>query len=299
MGYLSQKKKQQRINVFLNISVFLIALFSISILSGSSSSSSHFVLWQFQYYLLILGVFVYSLFARYFIHAFFIGLFIIINYVSLSSSSNVFFNVEGLGSKELNVVYLNKLKDITPIIQRADADVVFLNPETTIPDFDGKAYRIFHDDANLGESFILSKQAPKRSGTVQFSPRQIASYITLVSDNHDLMLINIDFSKLKHSEESLVFRNFTKFILEQNVPIIVLGDFGIPSWSETFKKFLSDTDLEVKNGVILSDGNSRFDIFTQPSINVLGYKTLGLSEVKFLDKSAKNAHYPLLFKLVP
>ena len=77
---------------------------------------------------------------------------------------------------------------------------------------------------------------------------------------------------------------------------VIVGNFGLPSWSERFYKFLDKTDLEVKNRIILSDGTAYFNPLSSPSLNLLGYKALGVKNIDFLPKE-DNSGYPILFEL--
>lgn len=301
MGYLSQKKKQERIGVFLSAAVILVALFTVAVFTGAASRLFPGLLdWYFQYYLLMLAVLGYALYTRYFWHALLMALFLLVNYVSLSSSSNLFFNIEGNGSNSLNIIYQNQVKNAAPVIAVAGnkgTDIIAINPLAPLNNIVNESYRLFHEDADLSNSFILSASEPVHAGTVRFTPRQKASYVTITKNDHDIMVINVDFSKMKPGEEKVIFKNLTEFVLAQNVPVIIVGDFGLPSWREPFQEFLTDTGLEVKNRIILSDGKYLFNPFARPTINVLGYKALGLERIKFLNKSG-NRHYPLLFRLV-
>lgn len=301
MGYLSQKKKQERIGVFLSAAVILVALFTVAVFTGVASRLfPGFLDWYFQYYLLMLAVLGYALYTRYFWHALLMALFLLVNYVSLSSSSNLFFNIEGNGSNSLNIIYQNQVKNAAPVIAVAGnkgTDIIAINPLAPLNNIVNESYRLFHEDADLSNSFILSASEPVHAGTVRFTPRQKASYVTITKNDHDIMVINVDFSKMKPGEEKVIFKNLTEFVLAQNVPVIIVGDFGLPSWREPFQEFLTDTGLEVKNRIILSDGKYLFNPFARPTINVLGYKALGLERIKFLNKSG-NRHYPLLFRLV-
>ena len=110
------------------------------------------------------------------------------------------------------------------------------------------------------------------------------------------MIINVDFSQMTPAEEALVFNSMNEFVLEQNIPVIIVGNFGISSWKEVFSGFLRQSGMEVKNRVILSDGKSFFNPLVKPSIYLLGYKTLGVEQISFLNRG-DNKSYPILFKL--
>lgn len=170
-----------------------------------------------------------------------------------------FFNVSGEGKEKFSIVYQNNTEQAGKLISEADrqhADVIAVNPAGTLTDVIDDNYRLFHDDADLSKSFILTNNPVIRSGTVRFTPGQTASYLIVSKYGREIMIINVDFSQMTPTEESLVFKNMNEFVLEQNIPVIIVGNFGISSWKEVFSGFLRQSGMEVKNRVILSDGKS-------------------------------------------
>ena len=80
-----------------------------------------------------------------------------------------------------------------------------------------------------------------------------------------------------NSEEE--YHNLEKFITLQNGPVIIVGDFGIPSWNLLFKEFLNNTDLSVKNRILFTDGKTSFRFWFVPSLNILGFDNLGIEKI--------------------
>lgn len=62
----------------------------------------------------------------------------------------------------------------------------------------------------------------------------------------------------------------------QDDPVIVVGDFGEPSWSPEMKDFLSATQLKVKNRMILKSRRHRFNPFAVPQFYVLAFDNVGI-----------------------
>ena len=143
---------------------------------------------------------------------------------------------------------------------------------------------------------MVSRHMPLKSGKLRLSPRFTASYMSFIAEEQPLVLINIDLSGLSHRDEKTVYHNLAEFVTAQDNPVIIIGEFGIPAWSDTFKKFLNKTGLEVKNRVILSNGSCWFNPFGVPSLNVLAYKNFGGNDVSLLNKDG-NARHPLLVEL--
>lgn len=301
MGYLSQKKKQARIKFFFEFAAFFSVAFTVGVFWDLPITvKSHITDWYFQYYLLMLALFGAALYSKRFLPALTILLCIIINFVRLGVSTNIFLNTPSSGDAFLTVVYQNHLQHLDESLSassKEEADVIALNADNRLSALASRDYQLFHNENLLDKSFIYSRLDALHAGKVHFSPRYEASYLSFDFDGHKGLLLNVDFSKLAAEEAAGLYNNLTEFVLEQNLPVIIIGDFGLPSWSDTFQNFLLKTGLEIKNRVILSDGSSLFNPFVRPSLNVLGYKTMGLKEIRFLDK-ADNPSHPLLFQLI-
>lgn len=298
MGYLSQKKKEERINFFLNSALLLSGIYSIFVLCDFGGSVwEHFRRWHFQYYLLMQVLFLYALYEKRWGKGSLFLLLILINFVLLSSTSNLFFNSTSEGKTELNVIYQNHITEADTAIKEAyahDGEILALNTDKELAPIYDDNYRLFHEDAGYGSSLILSDISPEQSGKVSFAPNRQASYVSVSKNGQKIMILNIDFSNLQKEEAKTVFANLEEFVLAQNIPLAIIGDFGIPTWMPIFQKFMVQTGLEVKNRVILSNGRRWFNLFALPTINVLGYKALGLESVKRLEQSP-NGSYPFLF----
>ena len=282
MGYLSQKKKHARINFLLNTSLGIISITSFLALFDRSSGFSAFInQWQFQIYIYLLFVFFYALANRFFIQALFACLLIVVNYIV--------------------ILYQNHTRNGEALLQQARterADVIAVN-RSQLPGFDLSnypGYYLFNEDNDWKNSFMVSRHMPLKSGKLRLSPRFTASYMSFIAEEQPLVLINIDLSGLSHRDEKTIYHNLAEFVTAQDNPVIIIGEFGIPAWSDTFKKFLNKTGLEVKNRVILSNGSCWFNPFGVPSLNVLAYKNFGVKDVSLLNKDG-NARHPLLVEL--
>lgn len=300
MGYLSHKKKEERIDVFLNVALIATTLYSFfTLFDAGCAIWEHLCRWHFQYYLLMQALFLYALCQKRWGRSGLFALLILINFVSLSSTSNLFTNISSDSNSELNIIYQNHSEEANSIIKQAyanDGEILALNTDKELaPTYDDN-YRLYHEDAGMGPSLILSDIPPEQAGKVSFAPNRQASYIAITKNNQKMMVLNIDFSNLKKEEVQTVYKNLEEFVLAQNLPLVIVGDFGMPTWMPAVKNFMINTGLEVKNRVILSDGRQWFNPFTIPSINVLGYKALGLKHFVRLDQSPSGS-YPFLFSL--
>lgn len=302
MGYLSQKKHHERINMLLNISLGIISITSILALMDNKTEFSAFVnRWQFQIYIYLLFVFFCALINKFFLQTFFALFLILVNYTSIASSANLFNSRHVEGSGQLSILYQKHTTSIEDLLKQAhqnNVDVMALNhANNKVFDLSSSPkYHLYNEDKELGSSFIISKFIPLRSGKLKFSEAQTGSYMEVLEDNQPLVLINIDFSGISRQEEKSTYKNLAKFVLMQDNPVIIVGDFGIPAWSKTFQKFLNKTGLEVKNHIIMSNGSVWFNPFSVPSLNVLAYKKFGVNQVSFLPKDG-NPQHPLLIEM--
>lgn len=301
MGYFSQKKKQHRESLLLNIILILLSMVSLTIFfdDGSNDLINFINLWRYQIYLFSCLVFVYVIFHKRFFYAFLISLVILVNYMFLASSANLFKNVSLNDADNFNVIYQSNTLKSNKLISQAlknNADVVAINSHkpTLLPSSNN--YKNYGTQQKVAKSFIASDLDVIKSGRINFNKKLSASFITFSHHNQDVTIVNLDFENLQNQEQRVVFNNLTEFVLDQDGPVVVVGEFGIPAWSNVFKHFLNVTGLEVKNKVILSEGYYSLNIFAVPSFNILGFKNVGVRSIKFLDKKSSRKH-PLLIDL--
>ena len=296
MGYFSQRKKHERANLILNITLTVIAVFTV--LSFFDSSISRFFdllgFWRFHYYIITLAAFFYALAGRFFVHAAAAFVLLTINYAAIASSANIFSNAAHEGENRLTVLYQNNVRHTEPLVR--DAEEANRRIPAYLPESFG-SYQLFHQEGDAEKSFILTRKAPLRAGKLRLTAERTASFLTFEEGGRNLIFVNVNFAGLTGSEEKTVFGNLAEFVLSQDEPLIIVGDFGIPAWSETFRTFLAQTGLEVKNHIIMSDGSSRFNLFTVPSVNVLGYRSLGLENIDILPahKGSRPFRFDLIF----
>lgn len=303
MSYFSQRKKQERVNLFLNLLLGIIGI--LTVLSFFDSADNRVInmitSWRFHYYIITCLLFVYALLSQYFAHALIALLLLIVNYAAVASTANIFTNASNNNPEHVSIIYQNETRHLVPLIKEAinaDADVIGVNHRKPVY-YDAQItepYQLVREDAASDKSFILTSLDSQRAGKLHLTADRVASFLSVIKGSRSFVFINIDFSNLKNAEEKVVFDNLAEFVLKQDEPVIIIGDFGIPAWSKTFQSFLNKTELEVKNHIIMSDGSSLFDLFTIPSINVLAYRNVGLQDIKFLPRK-KASNHPLLFEL--
>lgn len=299
MGYFSQRKKHERDNLILNITLGIVAVLTVCSFDGGAFGRFCNLL-QFHFYIITLAALIYALLGRFFIHSLVALLLLIVNFGVLTSAANIVTNTSHSGSDKLTILYQNNVRRVEPLVKDAlenNASIVGLNHKKDpayLPESFGD-YQLVHQSRDEEKSFILTTKNPLRAGRIHLSPQRTASFLVFENAGKNFVFINLNFANLSFKEEKNVFDNLAKFILGQDEPVIIIGDFGVPAWSKTFKNFLAKTDLEIKNRIIMTDGNSWFNPFIVPSINVLGYRNLGLKNIDIL--SDHKGSHPLRFDL--
>lgn len=252
MGYFSQRKKLERENLFMVCSLWAIAVVFFITLLGSQGSGLVIFLnrWAFHFYLFNLFILGYTLWHRRMVYFLFALTFLVLNYVSVARTANLFFNRDVASVDYFNVIYKKGAQDYDKIV-------------------------------NLNHELV------RRSGIIELSPGRKASFIVFEKNHRLFTVISLDFGNLKNQEQETVFCNLAEFVQSRDDPVIVVGDFGIPAWADTFKRFLIKTDLKVKNKILLTDGRNAFKPLSVPTINVLAYNNIGIRRLKFDEKAKK------------
>ncbi len=252
MGYFSQRKKHERENLFMVCSLWGIAVVYFATLLGGQNSGLviFFNQWAFHFYLFNLFILAYTLWHKKLVYFLFALIFLILNYVSVAQTANLFFNQGAKASDEVRLTYQKGTQNHIKI-------------------------------ENISEEQI------RRSGIIELSPKRQASFVVFENNHRLFTLISLDFKKLKNKEQKMVFSNLAEFVQSRDEPVIMVGDFGIPAWSDVFKRFLVKTELKVKNKILLTDGHNAFKPLSVPTINVLAYNNIGIKRLNFDSKSKK------------
>ena len=274
----------------------------MSFFDGSSNPVIyHINAYMFHYYILSLILGTYALLNGYLLQSVIFIFVFIFSYFAISSSANIFSDIETEGGSKRTIVYQNYVKDegVVSLFEYAkdnNIDIVGINNARSTKYLELPANNFFQTSPD-SKSLILSKDTPARYGRIMLNSRFEASFITLKSEDNSFIIINLNLRGISVKEKMHVFENLSEFVLNQDEAVIIIGDFGIPAWSTTFNKFLLKTGLEVKNSITLTNGLSRFNYTNPPTINLLAYKNVGISKIKILPKKYKPS-YPILFELM-
>lgn len=113
--------------------------------------------------------------------------------------------------------------------------------------------------------------------------------------NSEQIVLGINLSDTKNIDKTL--SQLRKFVINQDCPVVIVGDFSLPAWSPLIKKFLDDTNLSVKNSLLFVSpkGNLTFS----PSYNILAFKNANISDIKIIKHSQKGERPSVVFNFDP
>ena len=299
MGYLSQKKKQANIKELLNISLIILCGCSLITLFGRHTLLAQQINhWLFQIYLYAIGISIYALFNKFYWQTVVMLINVFILFLNIGMGSNLFFNTETEGVQTLKILYQTKAGEkensLSQIIDNKVDIACILNKQ--VKDIKTGNLDMLKTAKNADNSMIVTEYKFFRSGEILLSKNSRAGFADIRIDKNHLIFLIVDFQKVQSAERRAALKNLAEFINMQDVPIVVVGNFGVEAWAEEFLDFLEKTKLEVKNRILLSDGQYRFNPFQIPSLNILAYKDFGIKKIEILP-AQKNSHHPLLFEL--
>ncbi len=236
MGYLSQKKHETRINIFLYMLLLIVA--SLSLLSFSVPGFKIGFFNLLHLYVISFCLIIYSVVIKRYKIALIFALFFLVNYTILSSSINIFFPDTFIGVKNI------KLK--------------------------------FGPDVDLSKEFLNKKET---SGAIILAKKFVAPYVVIKDNDVALTMVMVDFRGATKEQYYQIFNQLHQFVIKQDDPIIIFGEFGLPAWSRYFKEFLNISGLSIKNNLIFTQ-SSVYNFFTTPSFYVLGFQEMGVSHIE-------------------
>lgn len=224
MGYLSQKKHRERENIFFAVASFVMVSISILLLINREFTFLWFNL--FHFYCLGGILFVTAVIARKVVPILCLGSALVVIYVLLAISGNIFFSDKISGDYEIEI----------------------------------------ESKGNLDIAGTLSK------GTLIAGNKIVASY-AIVNEEAPLMVIMVDFRGIAKNNYKSMFKSLHKFVIKQDLEIVLVGNFGIPAWSKYFRRFIEASGMTVKNRFVFDN------IIAPPQFYVLGYKGVGISDI--------------------
>lgn len=257
MGYFSQRKKRERENLFMAVSLMLLSVIYVILLFDGQPGGFIEALRGAEFHLYLFGIFLlcFTLLRGKILYSVLAALLLLWGYASIAKTARVFFSDGSSSPRGFDVTYKTGNQDY----------------------------------AALAKQEGLVK---RHGGIIRLSPSSSAAFNSFDKAGRVFTVVNLDFSETKKKELPLAYENLAKFVVGQDEPVVIVGDFGIPAWSPLIEDFLIKTGLKIKNRVLLSEGSKIFSFFNVPTINVLGFDNIAIREIDF---SSEDGSY--LFKL--
>lgn len=130
-------------------------------------------------------------------------------------------------------------------------------------------------------------------GELFFGKQEFAQYAIIKGDS-PLMIVRINLTPLPHSKYSVILKELHKFIVKQDLPVVLFGDFNMPSWDKYFRRFCEYSGLKVKNRLIFSNATDS-GFFAIPHFYILGFSHLGINKLHVgKDTISASVNYDIL-----
>mgnify|MGYP004652024153 FL=1 len=130
-----------------------------------------------------------------------------------------------------------------------------------------------------------------RQGHLVLNEKNVAPFAAIDKSGHIFTLIRVDLRQSSIRDRNIALRQLQNFISEQDEPVVVFGDFGLPAWSHEIKQFLEATRLEVKNHLLFTDHGCRFNLLRAPGFYVLSFQNVGIEDIE-VSPALNNQSYP-------
>ena len=130
-------------------------------------------------------------------------------------------------------------------------------------------------------------------GALVFADNITAPYIKIENEN-PMMIIKVNLRNIKTKLRKKVLNQLAHFITKQDNPVVLFGDFGVPSWNRYLRKFTIQARLTIKNKILFTN-NSAYKFFSLPSFYILGFNNMGVDNIKISDDPNQNVKFDILF----
>ncbi len=281
MGYLSNKKHKARVNASLKVLTALFAFFTI-VGFGENYFSQMISEYRWQMYLILLIMFGYTLFHRYYLYMVLSLMLVIINFFAISSSVSIFGDSSDNSTKILYGIELDNPLDIFEQATNKKSEIVAIsNPN--LEDFELQSmvpeqYTFSHAPSGWKSGFMLSLYPVQSSGRISLAQETYAEFIKIKKDDYEQTFIAVNLNKLSRLSKETALKKLSDFVSKQDNPVVVFGNFGMSAWNYKMNSFITKNNLEVKNALL---DNLR-NIFIPPHFYILGSeKALLVGDIVF------------------
>lgn len=274
MGYLANKKHEARVNTFLKIFLTLSA-FVTFLAFGTDSVSLFLNEHRWHFYLLLFAAFFYALRNRYYLYMFLAFVLGTINFFAVSSIVNIL-GSSGHETAQTTLLFGSRFSDIPTFLEQVKKqhyDIVAVTaPQTEEYDIEEmvpQGYKLVHAPNDWSKGYMLSSPPIEVSGRFVLSSNLYADFIKVSKGEKKEIYVAVDLSTLNNQQISSALENLSAFVLAQDDPVVIFGNFNMVAWSPAMSKFIETNGLRVKNA--LFDNLRNFVV--APHYYILGYES--------------------------
>lgn len=127
---------------------------------------------------------------------------------------------------------------------------------------------------------------------IHFDSQNKASYSDISVGEKNFKLIMLNFDTMSTHKRSENIKQLKNFILAQDLPVVVIGNFGTSVWQPEMRDLLNKTNLRVINRLVFAQKGSKGSCLRVPTFYVLSFDGFGLLNLKVKDPISKN--YPII-----
>lgn len=269
MGYLSNKKHKARVNAILKILTVLFAFFTV-IGFGENSFSQAINEYRWQMYLILVAMFFYTSFHRYYLYMSLSLILVIINFFAISSSVSIFGGNSDNSTRILYGIGTNNPLDVFEQAINKNSEIVAITNHN-LADFElhsmvPEQYSFSHAPSGWKDGFMLSLHPVQTSGRVVLASDTYGDFIKIKKDDLEQTFIAVNLNKLSKSAKKDALKKLSDFVSKQDNPVVVFGNFGMTAWNYNMSSFAAKNNLKVKNALF---DNLR-NILVPPYFYILG-----------------------------
>ena len=149
-------------------------------------------------------------------------------------------------------------------------------------DGDNKFELTFDDTTDINGNFYGAKTS---TGTLILANNITASYIK-ITEKTPMTIIKVDLKGLETKLRKKILNQLRLFIIKQDNPVILFGDFGVPAWNRYLRKFIIQSRLVVKNNLLFTK-NNKYNFLSMPSFYILGFNDMGIENIEIKNTGKK------------
>lgn len=149
---------------------------------------------------------------------------------------------------------------------------------------------VFDKSSDIAGNF---KNLKLNKGSLVLAGNITAPYVK-IEDVNPMIIIKVDLNNVSTKTLKTVLNQLRHFITKQDCPVVLYGDFGVPSWNRYMRKFARQSRLSVKNK-ILHTNDSGFKFFSLPSFYILGFSNMGIDNIETSNLKNKIIKFDIVF----